>query len=258
MPFIRTYNSVLRFASIGANVDESLIECTGGIYTYRIHGSMYHRLGLLLPEPGQQPDFSQLYFYDTGHEVNNQLHCMNKLDKHTVMMLQGMIRSLNRLYGFFKQALDEQTLVDCSGPMIQLPGQNVAMHIVEKPEMDLRCYNRPSLSEIAVILPDEGSGARDIRVLVRGGGIQAILELHPDYSPLAYVLLFPTGSPAGWHPNMMQSGPNASLPSTRLTCLQHAAFRLFTRPSSSFSNHLHLAGKRFHQYFVDCYAQVEQ
>jgi hypothetical protein len=62
MPFIRAYNSVLTFVSIGANVDESLIERTGGIYTYRIHGSMNHRLGSLLPEPGQHPAFAQLYF----------------------------------------------------------------------------------------------------------------------------------------------------------------------------------------------------
>ena len=37
----------------------------------------------------------------------------------------------------------------------------------------------------------------------------------------------------------------------------HTAFRLFTR-STPFSNHLHLMGKLFHQYIVDCYAQVEQ
>ena len=258
MPFIRAYNSVLSFASIGANVDERLIERTGGIYTYRIHGSMYHRLGSLLPETGQQPAFVQLYFYDTSHEVDNRMHYMNKLDKDTLIVLQNMIRSVNRFYTFFKQALDEETLVDSSTSTIELPGQNVAMRIVETAEMDLRRYNCPSSSEVAVIVPDQLAGIRDIRVSVRGGHIQSISELNPEYSPLAYVLLFPTGSPAGWHDYMIQSGPNASLPSTRLSCLQHAAFRLFTRPSPLFSNHLHLAGKLFHQYIVDCYAQVEQ
>ena len=259
MPFIRAYNSVLSFASIGANVDESLIERIGGVYTYRIHGSMYHQMGSLLPEPEKQPAFAQLYFYDTEHEVDNRLRHMNKLDRHTLLILQDMIRTVNRLYGVFNQALDEQALVNSSDSTVELPGRNVPMHIVEQPALDLRRYNRPNCNEIAVILPDQGPGTRDIRVLLRGGGIHAISELHPDYSQLAYVLLFPTGSPAGWHPDMVHTGPNASLSSTsRLTCLEHAAFRLFTRPSSCFSNHLHLAGKLFHQYIVDCYAQVEQ
>ncbi|KAI2503312.1 Helitron helicase-like domain at N-terminus [Fragilaria crotonensis] len=171
-----------------------------------------------------------------------------------------MIQNENRLYGLFKQALDEQTLVNSSdGNDVELPGHNLAMHILEQPELDHRRYNRPSSSEVAVILPDQGSGNRDIRVLHHGGVIQSISELHPDYSPLAYVLLFPTGSPQGWHPEMMQTGPNAMTPpSTKLTCLMHAAFRLFVRPAPMFSNHLHLAGKLFHQYIVDCYAQVEQ
>ncbi|KAI2490305.1 helicase [Fragilaria crotonensis] len=261
MPHIRAYNSALSFASIGANVDDALIDRSCGIYTFRIHGSMYHRLGSLLPEPGQHPAFAQLYFYDTNHEVDNRLHHLNTLDRNTLVLLQQMIQNQNRLYGLFKQALDEETLASNTDGNhdVELPGHNVAMHILDQPELDNRRYNAPSSSEVAVILPDEGSGNRDIRVLLRAGAIQSISELHPDYSPLAYVLLFPTGSPRGWHPGMMQTGPNATTPHlTRLTCLMHAAFRLFIRPAAQFSNHLHFAGKLFHQYIVDCYAQVEQ
>jgi Helitron helicase-like domain at N-terminus len=165
-----------------------------------------------------------------------------------------------RLYELFKEALDEESLASSTGGNdVQLPGHSVAMHIMEQPEMDNRHYNSPSS---VVILPDQGSGIRDIRVLLRGGAIQSISELHPNcYSPLAYVRLFPTSSPGSWHPGIIiQTGPNATTPppSTKLTCLMHAAFRLFVRPAPLFSNHLHLAGKLFHQYIVDCYAQREQ
>ncbi|KAI2500059.1 helicase [Fragilaria crotonensis] len=196
MPHIRAYNSALSFASIGANVDDALIDRSCGIYTFRIHGSMYHRLGSLLPEPGQHPAFAQLYFYDTNHEVDNRLHHLNTLDRNTLVLLQQMIQNQNRLYGLFKQALDEETLASNTDGNhdVELPGHNVAMHILDQPELDNRRYNAPSSSEVAVILPDEGSGNRDIRVLLCAGAIQSISELHPDYSPLAYVLLFPTGS----------------------------------------------------------------
>ena len=108
-----------------------------------------------------------------------------------------------------------------------------------------------------MILPDGDSGKRDIRVLIRGGSIQYISEMHPDYTPLAYVLLSLTGSPTGWYPGMLQTGVNAAALPSRLTCRMHTAFRLFTRPPP-FSNHLHATGKLWHQYIVDCYAQVEQ
>jgi hypothetical protein len=257
MPYIRAYNSTLSFASIGANADAALIEHTDGIYTFRIHGSMYHRLGSLLPQPGEQPGFAQLYFYDTDHEVDNRLHHMDKLDRHTVMVLQNMIRNENRFYQVFQQALDERRIMNEVNGHVDLPGHNIPMQIVERPELDNRRFNRPTSVDVAVILPDGDSGTRDVRVLLCGGTIQYISEMHPDYTPLAYVLLFPTGSPAGWHPSMLETGVNAATPPRRLTCRMHAAFRLLTHPTP-FSNHLHVTGKLFHQYIVDCYAQVEQ
>src|SRR2546430_16283959 len=45
---IRMYNSALFFTSIGVNVDQE-VTGTSGVYTFRIHGEMYHRIGTLLP-----------------------------------------------------------------------------------------------------------------------------------------------------------------------------------------------------------------
>ncbi|KAI2498043.1 Helitron helicase-like domain at N-terminus [Fragilaria crotonensis] len=260
MPHIRAYNSALSFASIGANVDDALIDRSCGIYTFRIHGSMYHRLGSLLPEPGQHPAFAQLYFYDTNHEVDNRLHHLNTLDRNTLVLLQQMIQNQNRLYGLFKQALDEETLASNTDGNhdVELPGHNVAMHILDQPELDNRRYNAPSSSEVAVILPDEGSGNRDIRVLPCWSN-SVNLRAPSRLFSTGICTPFSNRLPRGWHPGMMQTGPNATTPHlTRLTCLMHAAFRLFVRPAAQFSNHLHFAGKLFHQYIVDCYAQVEQ
>ncbi|CAB5391360.1 unnamed protein product [Rhizophagus irregularis] len=40
---IRMYNSALSFTSLGANIDHQ-ITGVGGVYTFRIHGEMYHRI----------------------------------------------------------------------------------------------------------------------------------------------------------------------------------------------------------------------
>ena len=45
---IQMYNSVLSFTSIGVNVNQE-VTGTSGVYTFRIHGEMYHRIGTLLP-----------------------------------------------------------------------------------------------------------------------------------------------------------------------------------------------------------------
>src|SRR3954463_7155762 len=69
---IRAYNSVLAFTSLGANIDEDLANAREGVYTFRIHGALYHRIGGLMPKnEGQHPAFAQIYFYDTN--MNKQL-----------------------------------------------------------------------------------------------------------------------------------------------------------------------------------------
>jgi hypothetical protein len=136
MPYIRAYNSALSFASIGANVDDALIEQTNSIYTFRIHGTTYHRMRSFLPEPGQHPAFAQLYFYDTEHETDNRLQHMDRLDRNIVMSFQQMIQNENRLYRLFKQALDEETLANTIDSNVELPGYSISIQIVEQPELD--------------------------------------------------------------------------------------------------------------------------
>ena len=77
---IRAYNHVFSFTSKGVNVDQNL--ATGGAtFTFRAQGSMYHRIGSLLPNGNTRPRFLQMYIYDTDHEVDNRMlermkHCI--------------------------------------------------------------------------------------------------------------------------------------------------------------------------------------
>jgi hypothetical protein len=53
---IRSYNNVLAFTSVGANLDTSVAQ--PGNYTYRLRGELYHRMGSLLLQPGEAPKFT--------------------------------------------------------------------------------------------------------------------------------------------------------------------------------------------------------
>ena len=52
--FIRAYNGVFCFTSLGGKVNHSLND-GGSVYIYSIGGQIYHRIGSLLPPEGTAP-----------------------------------------------------------------------------------------------------------------------------------------------------------------------------------------------------------
>jgi len=53
---------------MGANMDTSVAQL--GNYTYHLYSELYHRMGSLLPQPGEGPKFAQLYINDMHAELN--------------------------------------------------------------------------------------------------------------------------------------------------------------------------------------------
>jgi len=72
MKLIRQYNSMFAFTSLGVDIDRS-INTGRGPYIFRINGVVHHRIGSLIPEEGNRPQYAQLYIYDTENEVQNRL-----------------------------------------------------------------------------------------------------------------------------------------------------------------------------------------
>jgi hypothetical protein len=60
------------FTSPGMKVDDRFNKGRGPP-TIRIQGQPCHRIGSLLPLPGEAPKFAQLYIYDTDNEINNRM-----------------------------------------------------------------------------------------------------------------------------------------------------------------------------------------
>ena len=137
----------------------------------------------------------------------------------------------------------------------------VAMRLHAERTQDLRRYNLPTANdEVAAIIPGDGSEARsdhrDIVLRLRGGGLRRISHLHPSYSTLHYVLLFPHGED-GWHDKIpIQFIPGRAYRSPYVTQRCYYAYRLHTRPGVQ--PLLHLGGNLFQQLVVDAWASVEQ
>ncbi|GJV37702.1 hypothetical protein Tco_1410179, partial [Tanacetum coccineum] len=52
---------------------DHLINVSGGLYTFRINGQNYHRIGYILPKDDTQPRYAQLWFFDTQNKIRNML-----------------------------------------------------------------------------------------------------------------------------------------------------------------------------------------
>jgi hypothetical protein len=68
----RVYNTMFAFTSPGMSLDNNFGGGRGPP-TIRIQGQPCHRMGSLLPLPGDTPKFSQLYIYDTENELQNRM-----------------------------------------------------------------------------------------------------------------------------------------------------------------------------------------
>ncbi|KAK5797129.1 hypothetical protein F5H01DRAFT_400941 [Linnemannia elongata] len=86
---------------------------------------------------------------------------------------------------------------------------------------DARRYNRPTVDEVAAILPSGSMDApedRDIVVQLRNDKLRRVSALHPAYFPLSYPLLFIRGED-GFSTDLSLTNPR-----TPTGPLQHAVF----------------------------------
>jgi len=99
---IRQYNAAFAFTSIGVEVDQAILQSSGP-YSFRIHGGLYHRMGSLLPTPGQSPSYAQLYILDPQLALNQRNARNNNLDPQVMNNLQTMLQAVNPFIPLYKQ-----------------------------------------------------------------------------------------------------------------------------------------------------------
>ena len=188
----------MAFTSLGVKIDRSVYG-PGGVYIFRIQGELCHRIGSLLPAPLDHPAFAQIYIFDADPQRQADIrmsHHLDLLHRPTLLALQDMITQYNPYFMAFKMARERLIEHD-----------SIALHLktIDMPHLDQRRYNRPTASEIAVVMVGSGeestSGKRDIIIQKRDGPLQRVSQLHSSYCPLRYPLLFTYGE-QGWHLNM--------------------------------------------------------
>ena len=252
---IRQYNAAFAFTSLGVKVDHSVVAGSGP-YSFRISGELHHLSGAaLLPLPDHAPVFAQIYIYDPQEQLAQRQRNNPNLNPAIMAEIQGVLDTSHPYVELYKQAYQI---------MMEKPPEEhntVAVRLHAERTQDLRRYNLPTANdEVAAIIPGDGSevrsDSRDIILRLRGGGLRRISQIHPSYSTLHYVLLFPHGED-GWHTAIpIQIIPGRKHRSPNVTQRCYYAYRLHTRPG--IQPLLHWVGNLFQQFVVDAWASVEQ
>ncbi|KAF3957708.1 hypothetical protein CMV_017305 [Castanea mollissima] len=253
---IRTYNAMFAMTSMGGKVD-SRINDGRHPYIFKLNDQNHHRIGTLLPNDGQDPQFAQLYFYDTENEVENRMNIFSNgeidsdLDPCIVDALVQMFDETNTLVKIFRMSRDRFFDTDVHHLRLRLIGSRTT---------DGREYNLPTCSEIAaIIIGDIGAenAHRDIIAELKEGGLQRINVLHPSYMALQYPLLFPYGED-GFRLGILYSNVDGIRSDTTdsVTMREYYAYRLQEREHEGHT--LVNGGRLFQQFVVDAYTCIEE
>ncbi|XP_035838033.1 uncharacterized protein LOC110900453 [Helianthus annuus] len=257
---IRAYNTNFSFASMGVTLDDTLNNMRDGVYTFRAHRGIYHKIDQLVPRDGT-PRYLQLYFYDPDAELDLRLQWPN-LDRRITQILTRVL-STNPYVDTFRRLAE-------LGPL-----DNYRVTLNASVELDQRVYNRPTTSEVAGIWVEGNdnitSYKRSIVVYGRSEYSQTIQPYFSCYDPLSYPLFFPNGE-SGWHANIPRHGvsinevrnndnikgemeeSNTRSGRTTVAMREYYCYKFQIR---STENVLLFGGRLLQQFVVDVYIKIE-
>ncbi|KAG2227435.1 hypothetical protein INT45_007460 [Circinella minor] len=218
-----------------ANIDHTVANARGGAYNFRIHGSMYHRIGSLLPNENDNL---------SAEAANRHAVAPVTLNNVALQQLKNMMHRLNPFVTSFQSMAEVSRTRGIDNVRIAIGSENIPYN---------RGYNAPNADEIGILIVgndgDENAGTRDIVLRTRADGLERISEMHRFYDALHYVLLFFQGD-EGWTIDA-RSGTH------KITVMEWYKYRLMVGGKPREDNYLHRSGKLFQQYIVDMYAKME-
>ena len=222
MDHIRQYNTALAMASVGH--DARIL--SGGPSSVILSGRAFHRVpGSFVADPGWNPSFAQIYLLDAAEasRVRNDLY-YNSLRPQVLRLLHDvMMRDNPWVRQFCRAATDAQPLV------WRWDGEDVNDAMV-----------------IGAMIASPGN-SRNIVIQVHDTMPKLINDLHRLYHPLAYPLLFPTGT-TGWFLDMKsQNG-------IRVTRTQYLKYLIMRRTELS---HIQRCGRLSLEFYCDAWASHE-
>jgi hypothetical protein len=173
---------------MGVSIDRSLATAKGtGIYTFKAHGQIYHKLDQLVPGV-QGPRHMQLYFYDTDETMHHRIKRSPHLDTHVIHTILNIMQD-NPYVQIFKSL---GTLTNLDSYIIAL---NTSISV------DQRRYNAPATEQVAAIWFDGNDPQqrfeRSIVIYGKENQPHYIRPYYGCYDPLAYPIFNPNGE-TGW------------------------------------------------------------
>ena len=207
---IRSYNSMMSFASLGAPV---LQQVPGrGPAIIRIQGQIYHLASHMDTIDGTHKRYGQLYTIGPTQALNTRQENPSNFNCRQSIMreLDSFIRSNNpyaQAYSMMRnvfQQCQEQANAN------NLPMPNVSMALKRDLHHDQRRFNLPTAeNEVAMIFTtEEGEPPfeRDINIYPSAEHNRPIKLniLSPSLDPMTYVLLYPYGE-SGWQQKLVLS-----------------------------------------------------
>nr|CDJ88114.1 Protein F59H6.5 [Haemonchus contortus] len=255
MENIRSFNSAVAMASMGAQVDTLQGR---GPYCYRIHGQIYHRLGPLHPREGELRQYGQIYILDTELAAQQRFGNARNAECSPELMrfLSELLSSVNVYAQSFKMMHElEQAEILLAAQENRTP-LNIRMVFEESTERGLERwqYDLPTANEVAVISVGEDNDVpanRSLAVHLRGESGEQLInirDIDKICGPLTYPLLFPTGA-GGWDPSLTNTEGG------RITQKDYYAYLFSIRDEF---NPILYAGKLCQQFAVDAYVKIEQ
>ncbi|KAI7756269.1 hypothetical protein M8C21_015503 [Ambrosia artemisiifolia] len=258
---IRAYNTNFSFTSMGVTLDDTMTNMRDGVYTFRAHKGIYHKIDQLVPRDGT-PRYLQLYFYDPDTELDHRLKWPN-LDRNITETLARVL-STNPYVRTFRSLAE-------LGPL-----DNYKVTLNASVELDQRVYNRPTTSEVAGIWVEGNDNItaykRSIVVYGRSEYSETIQPYFGCYDPLSYPLFFPNGE-SGWHPNIPCEGVSINEvhndhvnfdedikeanPQGNRTTVAMREYYCYKFQIRSMENVLLLGGRLLQQFVVDVYIKLE-
>ncbi|XP_067931940.1 uncharacterized protein [Watersipora subatra] len=216
---------------------------------FKVQGQVYHLIGSLLPIPGEQPQFLQIYFMgDQQAEAEHRRGIVEGVRLNVIRELQDVLHEQNKYVRDFKTArerLPENT--DDLRIVIHADKHPVGEHE--------RRFNAPVIDEVAIQIVGQQFERRDIVLQLRSNELQRISETHRAYDALQYPLIFWRGDD-GYNFQLRQTDIRTGEPGTRkVSAMDFYASRLMVRDGSF--NYIHRCRKLFLQFAVDMYAKIE-
>ena len=144
------YNSMLQMVSIGLH-DVSLPPPAN----FRIQGGIYHLIGPLTPEDGQQPRFAQIYCVDPAQQVEHRLAAVpnTAVERNILESLQEMLHAVNPFVRQFAAVASSNHTTN--------------VRLIFRPAgLDRRRYNVPVTGEVGVLMVGDGEKRFDQLICV--------------------------------------------------------------------------------------------